>query len=106
MGLKNAPAAFQRMINEKLDGVSIPGRMSAQAYIDDVIVSSKATPGQDKLEAHKIALDRTFQALMKAGLKVEMDKAQIAYDTVEFCGHIISQGQRRPAPGKVQALKA
>src|SRR3546814_10530330 len=57
-GVTNAPAIFQRMVNEivgDLDGVA--------AYIDDIVIYSPT------MEAHIKTLQEVFKRLAKYGLK-------------------------------------
>ncbi|KAJ2937269.1 hypothetical protein O0L34_g18671 [Tuta absoluta] len=94
-GLCNAPAVFQRAINAALkpfldDFVLI--------YIDDVVIFSE-TPGQNLLH-----LQQVLDALQKSGFSLNVKKCKFLQTQIEYLGRIISNGQVRPSPGKVQAL--
>ena len=53
-------------------------------YIDDVIIYSKTE------EEHKEHIKKVFDALNKAGLKVELKKSEFRLKEVQFLGHIVT----------------
>ncbi|KII63191.1 Transposon Ty3-I Gag-Pol polyprotein [Thelohanellus kitauei] len=78
-GLCNAPPAFQRMMNKVLEG--IPG---CAVYLDDVIIFSEN-------EAHHLkTLHNVFEAIHRAGLKLNREKCKFGYGEIEFMGYIVS----------------
>ena len=89
-GLKNAPARFQRLINQidnGLDGV--------EAYLDDLVVHSNSW------EEHLIILQELFARLTKAQMTVNLAKSDFCKATVTYLGHNIGQGQVKPLDSKV-----
>ena len=60
-GLAQAPAYFQRLINEVLSVCTF-----AMGYLDDIIIFSKTE------EEHLQHLEEIFECLRKAGLKLKL----------------------------------
>ena len=44
-------------------------------------------------------------ALQKHSLVADRKKCQFFVKEIEFCGHILGGGKRRPSPGKLMALE-
>ena len=100
MGLKNGGAIFQRMIElvvRDLPFVSV--------YMDDVIVGSNGKNLADMLHNHTQDLRATLERLKENQLVVDPKKAKLFMREVEFCGHVLKEGRRTPAPGKFLALQ-
>ena len=81
-GMKNAPATFQRMINQVIAGLE-----GCQAYIDDVIVYS------EDWEQHVKQLHAFMSRLQEAQLTVNLVKMEFGHARVEFLGHVVGLGQ-------------
>ena len=79
-GLKNAPAIFQRAIDDILR--NFIGKIK-YVYIDDVIVFG------DSLDNHLENLDTILKTLNNARLKIQLDKSEFLRQEVEFVGFII-----------------
>ena len=102
MGLKNASVQFQRMMDDVLD----PVKDVADCYIDDIVVGTRVEEGGGDLMAqHEVDLRRVMEVLKKHSLVVDMNKCRLFVPEVEFCGHILGGGMRRPAPGKLLAIE-
>jgi hypothetical protein len=101
MGLKNAGIQFQMMIDDRLQ----PVRDVADAYIDDIIIGTRVGPGEDLFEAHDRDLRRVLALLAKGQLIADVSKCKFFVPEVEFCGHILRNGTRSPAPGKLSAIE-
>lgn len=69
-GLQGAPATFQRLMDEVLQG---QGDFAA-AYLDDVVVFSATW------EEHLEHLEQVMQRLRNAGLTIKMKKCQFGMD--------------------------
>ena len=102
MGLMNASVQFQQMMDDRLERV----QDIANAYIDDVLVGTWVEDGEDLMAAHDRDLRRVLDVLKAEQLIVDISKCKLFVPEVEFCGHIFGKGARRPAPGKLMALKS
>jgi len=100
MGLKNAPAIFQKIMEWVLKDIDF-----ADPYIDDVIIGSTGATMEEAIENHGKDLERVLKRLVEVDIVVSTKKMQLFMKEVEFCGHILSEGKRRPAPGKLMALQ-
>src|SRR5258705_5384993 len=80
-GLSNAPAVFQRFINDVLEGLL---DVCTIGYIDDILVYS------DSLEEHKDHVQEVLRQLQDAGLYANHKKCSFHTDMVEYLGFILS----------------
>lgn len=95
-GLKNAPASFQRMMNEVLhDFINI----ICIVYLDDILVFSTS------LQEHIDSLRKIFMRLSKFNLKVQIDKCNFFQRESEYLGHIITPDGIRPNPAKIDVIQ-
>ena len=101
MGLANASQQFQQMMDDRLD----PVRDVADPFIDDILIGTKKIPGQDLLETHYNDVRRVLNLLRQEKFVCDQKKCKFFVEEVEFCGHILGKGQRRPAPGKLRAIE-
>ena len=102
MGAKNGNAAFQRMM-EDLVG---PVRDCADPFVDDIIIRSGTEDMTEDglIEAHEKDLRRVLSELDKRNMVCKPTKASLFAKEVEFAGHVVGHGQRRPMPGKLASL--
>lgn len=96
MGLTNAPATFQRMINNVLRQYL---DIFVVVYLDDILVFSKT------LEEHKHHVHKVLTTLQDAKLLVEPEKTKFHAQEVTFLGHIIRPGEIAMEPKKISAIK-
>ena len=99
MGLKNGGSMFQRMMEwvlRDLEGVDV--------YLDDVIMGSKGETTEERLTNHERVVRRVLDRLAEHKLIVSPSKAHLFCTEVEFVGHVLREGKRSPAPGKLTAL--
>ena len=82
-GLKNAPAVFQRTMEEVLRGCY----HCASPYIDDILVFSK--DGKE----HVGHLREVLDSLESHGLTVKAMKCEFGKTRLEYLGHLIGGGQ-------------
>ena len=94
-GLSQAPAYFQRMINEVIEGC---GRY-AQAYLDDVLIYSR------DFETHMEHVEEILQRFKANGLKIKKDKCEFFRQELEYLGHILTGKGIRPVPEKLVAIQ-
>jgi len=93
-GLKNAPAVFQRMIDDVLHIGKI-----CYVFIDDIIVFSK------DYESHWRNLRAVFKKLRQAKLQVNLEKTQLLRIQVEFLGYVVTTDGIHADEKKVRAIK-
>ena len=93
-GLHNAPATFQRMMNDIL----CEYHDCCQVYIDDVAVYSMTW------EEHLEHLRRVFTCLRKANLTLKMTKCQFGRHQVEYLGYVVGDRKVLPNRKKIEAV--
>lgn len=94
-GLSNAPATFQARINEVLHPYL---DVFCTAYIDDILIYS------DDLVSHRKQVRLVVQALIDAGLQLDVKKCEFEVTEVTYLGMIISTNGVRMDPAKVKAI--
>ena len=92
-GLAQAPAYFQRLINEVLTDCNF-----AIGYLDDIIIFSKTE------EEHLQHLEEIFECLRKAGLKLKLKKCCFFKKHIQYLGHTISDKGIQPLPEKLESI--
>lgn len=94
-GLMNAPASFQRVMNNLL----ATGRWDyVVIYLDDIVIFSHS------LEEHKRHVNEILSILDAAHFKVSPPKCTIAVQNIEFLGHVVTTTTVEPSPDKIQAI--
>ena len=95
-GLKNAPATFQRMMNnvlhEHINKICV-------VYMDDILVFSTS------LQEHTDSLNKIFETLRDANLKVSLNKSDFLKKETDFLGHVVTKDGIKPNPDKIQGLE-
>lgn len=94
-GLCNAPAVFQRAMNEILEPVI---HSCAEVYIDDVIVWGTS------VQQCLTNLEKVLSLIEKAGVRLKKSKCAFLTERVEYLGHEISGGEIRPSAHKIIAV--
>lgn len=94
-GLKNAPATFQRAMNNIL--AEYIGT-KCFVYLDDIIIIGF------NLKNHLENLECVLKRLTEFNLKVQLDKCEFLRRETEFLGHIISKDGVKPNPDKVEKV--
>ncbi|GFT60659.1 transposon Tf2-9 polyprotein [Trichonephila clavipes] len=92
-GLCNAPATFERMMDNLLRHFKWT---MCLCYLDDIIVFSET------FEDHLIRLRLVLKCLQEAGLKLNSKKCLFAAQ-VKILGHLVSSNGVRPDPDKIKA---
>ena len=95
-GLCNAPATFQRMMDNVLAGLKW---QSCLVYLDDIIIYS------DTIENHIKDLKDVFERLRKANLKLKSSKCKICCEKVPYLGFVISKEGLRADPSKLKCIR-
>ena len=88
-----------------LEDVLKPIADCADLFVDDSIVGSgtEGTANEEALAAHEAVLRRVLDLLASLQLTRSAGKATIAVNEVEFAGHVVGMGHRKPIPGKIAA---
>ncbi|KAI0999783.1 hypothetical protein K3495_g8417 [Podosphaera aphanis] len=96
-GLVNAPASFQRYINEQLrEHLDV----DATAYVDDVLAYTDGTE-----DGHWRIVRSILDKFGKAGLYLDIDKCEFLCHKVTYLGFIVKAGQGIAVdPIKVKAI--
>ncbi|UYV66872.1 K02A2.6-like, partial [Cordylochernes scorpioides] len=95
-GLCNAPATFERMIDNLLKGLKWA---ICLCYLDDIIVFS------DGFEEHLRRLELVLNCLKKAGLCLNSKKCKFGAKTITVLGHEVSENGIRPDQEKIRAVR-
>jgi hypothetical protein len=93
-GLCNAPAAFQRMMNDIFRDFL---HKFVTVYLDDVCIYSRT------LEEHLEHLRLVLQRFKEEGLKLRLKKCFIGLQEMEYLGYIVSPRKISVSTMKVEA---
>jgi hypothetical protein len=91
--MRNAPAAFHRIIYSLLRGLQ-----GCEAYIDDASIYS------DIWKEHLQIMHKFFDTQIKTNLTVNLSKSDICHATVEYLGNKLGQGYVTPILANVEAI--
>lgn len=94
-GLHNAPATWQRFVDNTLGHDLEP---HVFIYLDDIVV---ATPDFD---LHLEVLRKIFERLIAAGLTINREKCEMVKVELRYLGYIVDQYGLRVDPEKVSAV--
>ena len=92
-GLAQAPAYFQKLINDILKGCNF-----AMGYLDDIIIYSRSE--KEHLE-HR---EEIFTRLKTAGLKLKLEKCCFFKKHIQYLGHLILADGIQPLPEKLESI--
>lgn len=95
-GLKNAPATFQRVMENILRGIQ---NEKCLVYLDDIIIFSTS------LQEHIERLTSVFQRLRDSNFKIQLDKSEFLRKEVAYLGHVVTPEGVKPNPDKIIAIK-
>ena len=94
-GLSQAPAYFQLLIDNVLQGCS----KFAMGYLDDIIIFSKSK------EEHLEHLEKIFQELREYRLKMKREKCDFFKKHLQYLGPLVLKDGFKPLLEKIQAIK-
>src|SRR5258708_4391478 len=95
-GLSNAPAAFQRFINEALGDLM---DVCTVGYLDNILIYL------DSLEDHQDHIHEVLHRLCTVGLYANTKKCKFHMDTVEYLRFILSPKGLQMDPAKVSTIQ-
>lgn len=95
-GLKNAPATFQRLMNEVLSGLV---GVICIVFYDDILVFGSS------LQEIIVNMLRVLQRLREYNLKLQIHKCKFFAKSTEYLGHILSKEGIKPNPDKVECIR-
>ena len=82
LGLKNAGATYQRLVNHMFRGLI---SNSMEVYVDDLLVKSKEQAD------HLTHLAEAFYILRRFWMKLNPTKCMFDFSSGKFLGHLISR---------------
>ena len=94
-GLCNAPATFQRLMQNCLGEVNLT---YALIYLDDVIVYSRME------EEHLVQLRAIFERFQESGLKLKPPKCNFFRTEINYLGHTVSAKGMEPSVEGIKAI--
>ena len=95
-GLSNAPASFQRFMNDVFADLL---DINVLVYLDDILIYS------DNLEEHRKHVKEVLRRLRKHGLFARGDKCEFHKSEVEYLGYIISGEGLKMSEDKIKVIQ-
>jgi transposase InsO family protein/predicted aspartyl protease len=92
-GIANAPAVFQRIMDQVIAGIP-----NCVAYLDDILI----TGAHD--EEHLQTLEAVLAKLAEFNLRCNPDKCSFFKDEVSYLGFVIDKNGKRPDTQRVEAI--
>ena len=92
-GLAQAPAYFQKLINDILKGCNF-----AMGYLDDIIIYSRSE------KEHLENLEEIFSRIKAAGLKLKLEKCCFFKKHIQYLRHLISAEGIQSLPEKLESI--
>ena len=102
MAAKNGNTVFQRMMVDLLE----PVRDCSDPFGDDIIIGSGPEDmlAVELINAHQKDLRRVLDVLDRHRKVCKPSQASLFVKVIEFAGHVVGHGQRRPKPGRLAVL--
>ena len=89
-----------------MDLIYYPVRDVVDNCIDDGIVgTNEGNTEEEEIWHHYHQIVRVLEVLKANKLVLDPKKCEFFMRSVEFCGHVMENGTRRPAPGKLMAVE-
>ena len=95
-GLTNAPASFQRFMNDIFKDLL---DVCVVVYLDDILIFSKDAA------LHTEHVQEVLRRLRKHDLYAKIDKCEFSVDTTEFLGFVVSPDGLRMDESKIQVIQ-
>nr|KAG5687855.1 hypothetical protein BaRGS_022397 [Batillaria attramentaria] len=95
-GLTNSPATYQRLMEDILGDFHMK---ICLIYLDDIIIFART------YEEHKERLQKVFQRLREAGLKLAPKKCHFCKEKVVYVGHTVSAQGIGTDPAKTEVIR-
>nr|KAG5695429.1 hypothetical protein BaRGS_033554 [Batillaria attramentaria] len=95
-GLTNSPATYQRLMEDILGDFHMK---ICLIYLDDIIIFART------YEEHKERLQKVFQRLREAGLKLAPKKCHLCKEKVVYVGHTVSAQGIGTDPAKTEVIR-
>ena len=95
-GLTNSPATFQALMNSIFADLIALGKVAI--YLDDILIFT------DTLEEHRKIVKEVLKQLEGNDLYLHPEKCEFEQMKIEYLGLIISEGEVRMDPVKVEAV--
>ncbi|EFA13080.1 Retrovirus-related Pol polyprotein from transposon 17.6-like Protein [Tribolium castaneum] len=95
-GLCNAPATFQNLADVVFQGMNW---VDVSIYLDNIILFSHS------YEEHLVKLEKVFERIMEANLKLKPSKCSFLKKEVKMLGHVINNTGIAPDQEKLLAVK-
>ena len=93
-GMTNAPATFQRVMQEVIRGLP-----NVYVYLDDLVIAT------DTWEEHLFTLEELFKRLKTANLTINLGKSSFGRGQVKYLGHIVGSGAVMPKDTNIKSIK-
>ena len=108
MGVRVGPQALQRMVSDCLKSL----QPHTQIYIDELLTGTQTKLcGKGKILDSKAYLEehlqngvKLFEKLEECHPRVRFEKCHLFMERIKYCGHVLHEGMRSPAPSKVDAV--
>lgn len=97
MGLKNAPATWQRFMGVVFSGLT---DLDCLVYLDDVICFSNSN-----VDDHLAKLRKIFDRMRESNLKFKPSKCHFLQNRLKYLGHIISEKGCEVDPEKTDVVR-
>jgi hypothetical protein len=96
-GLTNSPATFQALMNSIFADLIAAGKVTV--YLDDILIFTET------LEEHRSLVHEVLKRLAAHDLYLRPEKCEFEQNSIEYLGLLISEGEVRMDPVKVEAVK-
>jgi len=94
--LTNAPAVFQRFINDVFSNLL---DVCVVVYLDDILIYS------DDIMQHQSYVKEVLKRLWKAGLYAKVEKCEFHSDSMEYLGYVLSPSGLTMSDAKVKTIQ-